>query len=324
MPVLKSDFIPPAVYRGAHVQTIVPTLVRSVSGINYERHRMRTSDGDFVDLDWSYAVKDRPADSAAILCHGLEGSSDRAYMRGMAGVLNRSGIDAVSYNYRGCSGEPNLKTRVYTAGATDDLNEVVEFVRERGSYANIYLVGFSLGGNLVLKYAGDQGSSIDASIKGITAISVPCDLRSSAIELDKPKNRIYNLRFIKMLREKIRSKYSINPELKEIDLDSIRTLKQFDDVVTAPLNGYKDAEDYWSRASSLNVLDRISVPTLILNAGDDPILGPGCYPQESAAANPHLFLEIPAHGGHVGFMHRPKDQEYWHELRTARFLVDKE
>lgn len=296
-------------------------MVRSVCGINYERHRLRLSDGDFVDLDWSYADHDRPAVGAAILCHGLEGSSDRAYMRGMAGVLNRHGVDAVSYNYRGCSGEPNLKTRVYTAGATDDLHEVLESVKARDRYKDIYLVGFSLGGNLVLKFAGDEGPSIDPSVKGVTAISVPCDLRSSAIELDKPKNWIYNLRFIKMLRQKIRAKYIINPELKEIDLDSIRTLKQFDDKVTAPLNGFKDAEDYWTRASSLKVLDRISVPTLIINAGDDPILGLQCYPQDIAAANPNLFLEVPGHGGHVGFMHSPKNQEYWHEARTAQFLI---
>ncbi|MGE5422068.1 MAG: YheT family hydrolase [Ignavibacteriales bacterium] len=321
MPLLKSDFTPPLMCRCPHLQTVIPSLARKVTGIKYIRHRAYLADGDFVDLDWSFAGNGIPATAAVILCHGLEGHSQRSYMLGMARAFNQQGIDAVSYNYLGCSGEPNLTARVYTAGATRDLHEVIGFAKALGHYKSVYLVGFSLGGNLVLKYTGEMGGEIDPDIKGVAAISAPCDLRSSGIELSKPKNRLYNLRFIKMLRHKIMAKYKYNPELKSIDLDLIHTLKQFDDLITAPLNGFKDAEDYWTQASSIRVLGGISVPTLILNAADDPMLGPECYPKELAAANPNVILDIPRYGGHMGFMHRPNDQEYWHETRTIEFLA---
>lgn len=322
MPVVESEFKPAWVFRNAHIQTVFPTLFRKVDEIHYTRQRIATRDGDFIDLDWSYARDKKLSASLAVLCHGLEGCSERAYMTGMARAFNRRGVDVAAYNYRGCSGEPNLQKKYYTAGATDDLEDVLTAIRERVGYGSIYLVGFSLGANLVLKYAGEKGSNIMTDIKGVAAVSAPCDLRSSAIELDKLKNRLYSKRFLHMLCNKVKEKIPVFPELGEIALDSLKTLKEFDNLVTAPLSGFIDAEDYWHRASCIRVLQGTAVPTLIMNAADDPILGPECYPYEEARSTGNIFLEVPQWGGHVGFMQRPGDDEYWHEQRVAAFMLN--
>lgn len=329
MPLIKSDYKPPLRYRNANIQTVLPSLLRKIKSVQYQRQRIQTTDGDFIDLDWSCVATNnsniarapQTNTSLAVLCHGLEGSSDRAYMMGMVKAFNQSGIDTVAYNYRGCSGEVNLQKKFYTAGATDDLQDVLDAIKKQGQYQSIYLVGFSLGGNLVLKYGGENGKNIDPVIKGIVGISAPCDLRSSSLEMHKSKNYLFSLRFLKMLFAKIKEKSKQYPELNDINLKSIRTLKEFDDHFTAPLAGYKDAEDYWENASAIRVLSQIAIPTLILNAADDPILGTECYPYQEAQSNDCVFLEIPHWGGHVGFMHQPNLAEYWHERRTVDFLM---
>lgn len=321
MPVENSDYRPPFRYRSANIQTILPSLLRKTNLVQYERQRIKTTDGDFIDLDWSCATNGHASNALAVLCHGLEGCSDRAYMKGMAQAFNSRGIDAVAYNYRGCSGETNLHKKFYTAGSTDDLQDVLNSINKHGQYQVIYLVGFSLGANLVLKYGGEQGANIDPAIKGIAAISAPCDLRSSSVEMLKSKNYIFTLRFLKMLFAKVREKSKLYPELRSIDLKSIKNLKDFDDRVTAPLAGFTDAEDYWSQSSCIRFLPAIAIPTLILNAADDPILGPECYPYQEAQSNDCIILEVTSRGGHVGFMHRPNQPEYWHERRTVEFLI---
>ena len=342
MPLVNSDYKPPWRYRNANIQTVLPSLLRKIKSVQYQRQRVNTADGDFIDLDWSFAAADNnivsqtpraKAESSvknganhrnaslAVLCHGLEGSSDRAYMRGMVKAFNQQGVDVVAYNYRGCSGEANLKKKFYTAGSTDDLQDVLNTLNQQRSYQTIYLIGFSLGGNLVLKYGGEKGGNIDPNIKGIVAISAPCDLRSSSVEMHKSKNYLFTLRFLKMLFAKVREKSNQYPELRSIDLNAIKTLKEFDDQITAPLAGFKDAEDYWTQSSCIRVLSEITIPTLILNAADDPILGPECYPYQVARSNECVYLEVPDWGGHVGFMHRPNQPEYWHESRTVDFLL---
>ena len=322
MPIYDSEFMPLQKYRNAYIQSVLPTLFRKVESVHYTRQRMNTSDGDFIDLDWSLASENKvPAESLAVICHGLEGSSDRAYMLGMVKAFNTRGIDAVAYNYRGCSGEMNLMKKLYSAGATDDLQEVLDAIKKHYDYPTVYLVGFSLGGNLVLKYGGEKAGDIDPHIKGIVAISAPCDLYSSSIELLKAKNYMISLRFLIMLRNKFKVKADQYPELKSINIKAIKNLKQFDDQITAPLSGYKDAEDYWYKASCIRKLDQLAIPALIINAADDPILGAECYPYQEARTNEYVHLEVPARGGHVGFMHRPNQNEYWHERRTVEFLM---
>ena len=319
MPVINnSSYNPGFLYRSGHFQTIYPTLFRKIEGVNYRRKRIQTPDDDFIDLDFSEVSR---ADYAVIICHGLEGSSDRAYMRGMASAFNSAGIDAVCYNYRGCSGVMNRQIRMYNAGATDDLDLVIKHVLSQKKYKSLILTGFSLGGNLVLKYAGEHSSDIDKKIKSIIAISAPCDLHNSSIELHKLQNYLYQKRFIIMLKEKIKLKKKDHPELEKINLDSIKTLWEFDDRITAPLHGFKDALDYWTKSSSAPVLEKITVPSLILNALDDPILGKKCYPFEEAEKSRTLFLEAPKQGGHVGFMSGNGDPIYYSEKRAVEFAL---
>lgn len=319
MPVITdSAYNPGFIYKSGHFQTVFPTLFRKVKGIVYRRERIETPDNDFIDLDFSEVSG---ADSAAIICHGLEGSSDRAYMRGMASAFNSANIDAICYNYRGCSGEMNRQMRMYNAGATDDLDLVIKHVLSQKKYKALTLIGFSLGGNLVLKYGGEHSSAINKKIKSIVAISAPCDLHNSAIELHRIQNFLYQKRFIIMLKEKIELKKKDFPELAKIDLNSVKTLWDFDDLITAPVHGFKDAMDYWTKSSSSPLLGEIKIPALILNAVDDPILGEKCYPFDEAKKNKFLFLEASKQGGHVGFMSGRKDPVYYSEKRALEFAL---
>jgi predicted alpha/beta-fold hydrolase len=317
--VSPSSYVPPRFFANAHVQTIFPTLLRRVRGIRYTRERIDTPDGDFVDLDMSKVG----ANKAAIILHGLEGDSSRAYMLGMARSLNRKGWDALAFNFRGCSGETNRTLRFYHSGETGDLQTVISHVIEKGAYTRLALVGFSLGGNVILKYLGERGREVSGRIWKAVVFSVPCDLASCSVKLGEPRNRLYMKRFLRMLHAKVRMKMELMPHLIDDDgYDRITNFKEYDDRYTAPMFGFKDAYDYWDKASSKPFLRNIAVPTLMVNAGDDPFLAGECYPREEAKDNPALYLEIPDHGGHVGFIAFNKDGEYWSESRALQFLDD--
>lgn len=316
MPVIKeSSYKPPFLLGNRHLQTILPTLFRHVRGINYIRERIDTPDGDFIDIDISPVGSDK----AVILSHGLEGKSERAYMKGMARVFNRKGWDSVAFNFRGCSGEPNRTAATYHSGKTEDLDTIIKYLLASRKYKIITLVGFSLGANLTLKYSGEMGKNIPDEVKSAIGISAPCDLVSSSIELHKMKNIIYAKRFLGTLVEKMKAKENLHPSYITRDYKSIKTLKDFDDKFTAPLNGYKDAMDYWSKCSSVNFLKNAAIPTLIINAKDDPILGERCFPFSEAEENNNIYLEVTEKGGHMGFITFSKSGEFWHEVRAAEF-----
>jgi len=315
--VAESTYKPPLFCSNPHVQTVGPTMFRKVPGVTYQRERIGTSDGDFLDLDWSRVGSRR----LAIVLQGLEGDSGRPYMLGMVRALNRSAWDVLAMNFRGCSGEPNRTLRMYHSGETEDLHAVIRHVSASGMYSGLALVGFSLGGNAILKYLGERGDSVLDAIKAAVAISVPCDLKGCSVCLEEFRNRIYLKRFLRMLRRKIRAKASIIPEsIDDVGYDRIRTLKDFDDRYTAPIHGFRDADDYYEKSSSRHFLPAISVPTLLINAADDPFLSASCFPAEDAKTNRSVFLEIPQHGGHVGFMTFDTNGEYWSETRVASFL----
>lgn len=318
MPVVaRSNYTAPLLCSNPHVQTIIPTVFRKVRGVSYQRERIATPDGDFIDLDWAGVGSKR----LAILLHGLEGDSGRPYMMGMVRALNRNDWDALAINFRGCSGEPNLKLRMYHSGETEDLHTVICHVAASGMYDKLALVGFSLGGNAILKYLGEQGDRKSPLIKQAVTISVPCDLKACSVRLEEFRNRPYLRRFLRMLHEKIRVKALMMPEsISDIGYERIRTLKDFDDRYTAPMHGFKDADDYYEKASCRQFLPTISIPTLLINATDDPFLSASCFPVEEAKSNINLFLEIPEHGGHVGFMAFNNDGEYWSETRAIVFL----
>lgn len=317
MPIIEpSAYIPPLLFRSGHLQTIFPTTARRVAGVSYARERVMTPDGDFLDLDWAGA----PSARVAILVHGLEGCSRSKYILGMARAFTRAGWEVAAMNMRGCSGEPNKLLRSYHSGATDDLECAVRHaLTSRAGCTSLALVGFSLGGNVLLKFLGEQSGSIDPRIKGAAAFSVPCDLESCALELAKARNAIYMRRFLQLLRAKISSKKSLFPE--KIDMSGygrIRSFREFDDRFTAPLHGFRDAKEYWRLCSSRQFLERIRRPTLLVNALDDPFLGEQCYPRQEAARSEYLYLETPRHGGHAGFVEL--SGSYWSERRAVAFL----
>jgi uncharacterized protein len=318
MPLIaRSSYAPPLLFANGHVQTILPTLIRKVPGVDYIRERIATADGDFLDLDWLRTGARR----LAVLSHGLEGSSTRHYMLGMARAFSRAGWDVLAWNFRGCGGEPNRTVVFYHSGATHDLHAVVEHAAARGDYAEMALIGFSMGGNLTLKYLGEGLFPIDARIKKAVVFSVPCDLASSARKMAGAANSIYMTRFLRMLRAKIRAKMGSWPDqLDDAGYHQIKTFEQFDDRYTALLHGFKDAADYYRRASCRQFLDRVTIPSLLVNACNDPFLSASCYPVEAARRSPWLHLETPRSGGHVGFLDFNDDGLYWSERRAVEFV----
>ncbi len=318
MPVIfESAYRPPLLFSNPHVQTVFPSVLRRVVGVSYRRERIETPDNDFLDLDHSTVGATR----LAIVLHGLEGDSARAYVQGLVRAVNRRGWDALALNFRGCGGEMNRKPRFYHSGDTEDLQTVIAHVAAQRTYSEVALVGFSVGGNVVLKYLGEKGETVHPLIKKAVAVSVPCDLASSAVKIGSLENRIYLRRFLRMLHRKIRMKMSLMPgSIDDQGFHRIKDFKDFDDRYTAPLHGFKDAEEYWQRASSKPLLPGIAIPTLLINAADDPFLTPACFPADEAAASARFFLEVPRHGGHVGFVTFNNKGEYWSESRAADFM----
>ncbi len=319
MPIVDAPpFKPPLLLRNCHFQTTYAGLFRPNPAVDYQRERLHTPDGDFLDLDWSKIG----ARKLVLVLHGLEGSADRPYVRGIVKIMNEAGWDAAGLNFRGCSGEANLVSRAYHSGETEDLDWVLQKIMASGVYEEIALVGFSLGGNVALKYVGERGDKISPIIKKAIGISVPVHLESSCIEISKLENRIYLRRFLATLKEKTLAKRHLLPD--HIDLEAVaqsRDFPQFDGAATAPIHGFSSANDYYSRSSSLQFLPSIKIPTLLLNALDDSFLSKACYPYELAKENPFLYLETPKHGGHVGFVYFKGNGYYWSELRVKAFLT---
>ncbi|MDG2123068.1 MAG: alpha/beta fold hydrolase [Verrucomicrobiales bacterium] len=320
MPLVPTgSYRPPALLRNGHLHTIAPSLLRRVPLLTADRQRIPTPDGDFLDIDYYRAGNPR----VAVIAHGLEGDSRQPYVQGLATALARAGYDIAAWNLRGCSGSPNLLPLSYHSGATNDLHTVLTSILTNTLYQKIVLAGFSLGGNITLKYLADHALTLDPRIAAAVAFSVPCDLAASATHLGNPSNRLYMARFLVSLTAKIRAKQKRFPgSIDTSGLDRIRTFKEFDDRYTAPLHGFRDAADYWARASSGPALHLLRVPALLVNALDDPFLPPACYPRETAAASDHLFLETPPRGGHVGFVSSLNSPAYWSESRAVTFFAD--
>jgi predicted alpha/beta-fold hydrolase len=307
------DYRPPFPLFNRHLETIYPALFRKVKAPSPQRERISTSDDDFLDLDWMR----QGSDKLVIVSHGLEGNSRRAYVMGMARAFYLKGFDALAWNYRGCGEEMNRRLRFYHSGASDDLHCVVTHAVSQG-YRGIFLVGFSLGGNVTLKYLGETGQQIVPAVKGAATFSVPLNLDGSCTEITKRSNFLYALRFLRSLKKKVVNKSRIMKGIDVTGIGSIRTLRQFDDRYTAPLHGFVDAAEYYKRCSSLYFLNAISVPTLVVNARNDPFLSPDCYPVN--LSNPKVTLEYPGHGGHVGFAQFRQNGLYWSEARALQFI----
>ena len=321
MPLIdsKKSFRSPLWLPEKHSQSIFPSLFRKVDISEPERERFVLPDADFIDLDWyvSGKIGDRPF---LILSHGLEGNSTRPYMLGFAKLAIQSGYDVLAWNYRSCSGEMNKARRFYHSGATDDLDAVVQLLIQRGA-KEIDLAGFSLGGNLTLKWLGEKGENPPSGIRKAVVFSVPLHLSSGSQTLMKLGNWIYAKRFLRTLLVKVQQKMEIYPDLVDLEkFNQIKTLWDFDEVVTGPIHGFDGAEDYYQKSSSLYYLPSIQVPVLIVNAANDPFLSNECYPKQLVESLDKVFLEIPAEGGHCGFYPSSYKDFLWSETRGINWL----
>jgi len=295
-------------YQLTHYNTISTAMWRKVKPIPFVRHRLELADGDFMDLDlWQQQNA-----GVAILVHGLEGDAYRPYMLGMAHAMHSVHLDTVNVNLRGCSGAANRLLKTYHSGSTDDLQSVIEYVQTNFEYKKIVLIGFSLGGNIVLKYTGDHGA---------VGISTPCDLTSCANAIKERKNFLYMYRFMHNLREKIDLKKDMLPP--DMDYDQLKGAKnfhEFDHWFTAKANGFDSAAHYWETCSSKPGLSKVAIPTLLINAQDDTFLGKECYPSEIAEEHDLFYMMAPKYGGHVGFSGDDREGMLWSEYQVAKFV----
>ena len=305
---------PPRLLFNAHAETIFPSLFRKVALQAYSRERITTPDHDFLDIDWVRSGSSK----LVIISHGLEGNSQRPYVKGMANALYQHGFDVLAWNFRGCSEEMNHQLRFYHSGATDDLDLIVRHAIQSG-YSQVYLVGFSLGGNLTLKYLGEKPTPPE--VKKAAAFSVPLHLYTSCLAISRPSNFIYSRRFLRSLKKKVVQKAAIMKEIDTKGIDRIKTLLEFDDCFTAPLHGFAGALDYYERSSALGFLSTIQTPTLLINASNDPFLSRECFPHHLLKNHPHVTFENPDRGGHVGFAQFSKNGLYWSEERALNFFL---
>lgn len=320
MPIIKSHYNPPHIFKNGHFSTIHAGLYRSVSGVYQKRERITLNDQDFIDLDWSYAAYHKNVSKLIVILHGLEGNAQRAYIKGTAKIFNRNGYDAVGMNFRSCSGEPNRLFRSYNAGATEDLREVIEYiVANFPQYEHIVLKGFSLGGNMLLKYLG-EAIPIPEQVKAAIAISVPCQLEGSLKQMQRLENYLYNRMFIRHLHEKLKIKHKAFPNLIKLeDIKKANSMLHIDNLYTSTAHGFEDAYDYYKKCSSRQFIPYIKIPTLLINAQNDSFLSKCCFPIEEAEKNTNFYLEMPKYGGHVGFY--DIDDVYYNEKRAFDFAT---
>ncbi|HSX12788.1 MAG TPA: alpha/beta fold hydrolase [Rhabdochlamydiaceae bacterium] len=318
MPVINSSYKAPLWIGGKHAQTIIPNIFRKVSPAPiYMRERTLTADHDFLDLDFSSQGHDR----LAIITHGLEGNSSSSYVLGMVKEFNANQWDVLAWNFRSCGGELNHSIRLYHAGSTDDLQHVIEHVLKMKKYKEIVLIGFSLGANIILKYLGEQAEEVPREISKAIAVSAPCDLFACIQALSSGINRIYIKHFLLTLKSKMIKKAKKFPEIfSGIKISKIQHIIEFDNLITAPLCGFKDAFHYYSECSSKKNISEIRVPTLILNAQNDPFLHPSSFPYEECQKSRFVTLETPYDGGHIGFIKKRLMGKYWMEERAIDFV----
>lgn len=316
--MIELDFKPKGILKNGHLNTICSNLLRQVSFAGYTRRRVELLDGDFIDLDTILEGRK----TCVLLMHGLEGDSHRPYMLGMAKKCLEIGYDVIAMNHRGCSGEPNRLLTAYHGGKIDDLETILEFVETNFDFDNVIICGFSLSGNLLLKYVGERGEGVSKLVKACVAISVPCDLASSAYQLKKGFNKVYMARFMKTIKAKAFQKLETfsDAPFAASDIKNAKTFHDFDEFYTSRVHGFNGAHDYWQKCSSKPFIETIRVPTLIINAQDDPFLSLQCFPIQECAANGFVELKTPKYGGHVGFIKDFKMKSTYAEESVVEFL----
>ena len=321
MPLLESStYKAPPFCGGAHFQTIYPSFFMKELDVDYDRERLDTPDGDYLYLDWAKCEKPSPARELLIVSHGLCGSTHRHYALSLVHAFRRCHIDCLCWNYRGTGRVDNQLAKVTTNNATYELQWVIDHAIAQG-YQNIYLAGFSMGANLTLLHLGREASSIPAQVKGAAVVCATMDGPACIRNLATQLGGIYQWHFLKPLRRRMMDIHQKHPEVNIDGLEQIKSFQQFDNRFTAPIMGFRDAQDYYQQSSSYPWLNHIQLPTLIINPANDPFLGGKCFPRELASKMPNLYLEIPPDGGHCGFI-TPKHQEWWPAQRIRQFVLE--
>lgn len=315
--IVDSAFKPAWWLPGPHLQTLWPNLLRRRPCVALRRGRLELPDGDFLDLDWTTGS----AGPLVLVLHGLEGRSSSHYAAGLMQAVHACGMRAVLMHFRGCSGEPNRLERSYHSGETGDLEHVVRVLREREPGTPLAAVGYSLGGNVLLKWLGERGEQ--APLAAAVAVSVPFDLHRAAWRLERGLSRLYQWALLRSLRRSVGRKF--RRRTAPFDLTAVAQLasfRAFDGHVTAPLHGFRDADDYYTRSSCGQYLKRIAIPTLVLHALDDPFMTADAVPA-AAELSEKITLELSARGGHVGFVAGalPWQPRYWLEERIPAYLL---
>ncbi len=325
-PDSNNSFVPAWWCRNRHLQTIWRKYFGDTPSLPLRRERWQTEDDDFLDLDFlePFAENGRGDEMPTVLfLHGLEGSSQAKYMLGMLKNVAQLQWRGVALNFRSCSGEMNRQRRFYHSGETSDLDWVIGKLRERYAEAPLFVVGFSLGGNVLLKWLGEMGTKAESLVRAAVAISVPFDLGIAAHRIDSGFGKIYGKNFLPTLKQKLLEKEAIYPGLIDRALvQQITSYIDFEDRLFAPIHHFSGAEAYWQSCSARYFINDIRCATLILHANDDPFLPGDALPMQQIQQSKFLDLELSAQGGHVGFVEGavPWQASYWAENRAIRYL----
>ncbi len=317
-----SSFEPYPGLRNPHAQTLAARSLRATLRRSYSRIRLATGDEDFIDVDMDDVIESPRA--VCLILHGLEGCSRSGYVVSACRALAQHGILGVAMNFRSCSGEPNRTLGSYHAGRTDDIGLVLDWLVTRFPNSRRAVLGFSLGGNALLKYLGETGETASRQVAVATAISVSFDLDASADTMERGMGRAYARHFLRSLRKKAREKAARFPGAFDVGaVDRARTVRAFDEAVTAPIHGFCDADDYYGSCSSGQFLDRIRVPTVVIQSRDDPLV-PGHTIPKILERDGVVRGVITEYGGHVGFLARGGrlGPHLWAEAHAARVIRD--
>lgn len=313
--IVESSFKPAWWLSNSHAQTLWPFIFRRRPALDVRAETVELPDGDFLDIAWS----NENMGPLVLVVHGLEGSIQSHYAANLLYRLNQSGYSAIFMHFRGCSGKPNRMDRSYHSGDTGDLEFVLKYIQKQTGRNVEAAIGYSLGGNVLLKWLGEQQSH--EQLKIAIAISVPFLLGDIADRLEKGISKLYQNHLLSSLRKSYTVRFQQRTSPLKVDVESLKTFRAYDDQITAPLNGFRGVDHYYSESSSRQYLKHIQTPTLILQARDDPFMWPDTIPTDEELSE-YVTLEVAKNGGHVGFVSGsiPGIAEYWLENRITKQL----
>lgn len=319
------SFKPPLPLRNAHLMTIVPRYVPRDTSLARlpQESRLFSVEPDAQLQGFCHWQDERKASPTVILVHGLEGCSESRYMRGIAAKAYRAGFNVIRMNQRTCGGTEHLSQTLYNSGLSRDYRSILTELAHQDGLAHIWLVGYSMGGNLVLKAGGELGRT-EPALAGVAAVCPNINPTVCARALEESRNFIYHRHFLARLKSRLRRKAALLPGKWDLSqLDRIATISEFDDRYTAHDGGYRDGAEYYDRAGARHVLDTIAVSTLIITAQDDPFIPYSMFTAPKIQRHPHIRVVAPRYGGHCGFFHRSRNGEdpYWAENRIVDFLL---